>query len=41
MRIGVSADGETIKETKIIPTPKEFDQGILALKQVADELSKE
>lgn len=39
MRIGVSADKEILKETRIIPTPKEFDQGIQTIKQVADELS--
>lgn len=39
MRIGVSSDRETLKETKIVPTPKDFEQGIQALKQVADELS--
>lgn len=39
MRIGVSADKATLKETKIVPTPKEFDQGIQTLKQIADELS--
>lgn len=39
MRIGVSADRETLKETKIVPTPKEFEQGIQTIKQIADELS--
>ena len=40
MRVGVSADGQSIKESKIIPTPKDFEQGIQVLKQAADELSK-
>ncbi|MDO8573702.1 MAG: ROK family protein [Candidatus Daviesbacteria bacterium] len=40
MRIAVSTDGQTISNSKIVPTPKEFDQGILDFKQVADELSK-
>ncbi|EKD95825.1 MAG: hypothetical protein ACD_24C00315G0002 [uncultured bacterium] len=39
MRIGVSSDGSTITESKIVPTSQDFDQGILVLKQTADELS--
>ncbi len=39
MRIGVSSDGSTIAKSKIIPTPQDFNQGILAFKQTADELS--
>lgn len=39
MRIGVSDDGETITKSKIVPTPQDFNQGILVLKQTADELS--
>ncbi len=38
MRIAVSKDGQTIANSKIVPTSKEFDQGILDLKKVADEL---
>lgn len=38
-RVGVSADGKTFKKTRIVPTPKDFDQGIQTLKQAADELS--
>lgn len=38
-RVGVSTDSETLNETKIVPTPKDFDQGIQILKQAADELS--
>ncbi len=40
MRIGVSVDGKTLKETKIVQTPKEFNQGIQTIKQVADEISE-
>ena len=29
MRLGVSADGETIKESRIIPRPEDFREGIL------------
>lgn len=39
MRIAVSSDGKTLGESKIVPTPKDFEQGIQTLKQVADELS--
>lgn len=39
MRIAISSDGRTIKSSKIVPTPKEFENGIEALKQVVVELS--
>ena len=39
MRIGVSTDRLTITRSKIVPTPQNFDQGILVFKQTADELS--
>ncbi len=39
MRIALSKDGETFGEPKIIPTPKDFDAGILAIKNIATELS--
>lgn len=39
MRLGVSADGQTIANSKIVPTPKDFKQGIQTLKQAADDLS--
>lgn len=39
MRVGVSSDRSTITGSKIVPTPQDFNQGILALKQTADELS--
>lgn len=39
MRIAVSADGQTLKETKTVPTPKNFEQGIQTIKQTANELS--
>lgn len=40
MRLAVSSDGQTIKESKIVPTPQDFEHGIQTFKQVADELSK-
>lgn len=39
MRMAVSDNGNDITQSKIIPTPKDFEQGIQTLKQVADELS--
>lgn len=39
MRIAVSKDGKTLANSKIIPTLQDFDQGILAIKQTAEELS--
>lgn len=39
MRVAVSGDGQTIAGSKIVPTPKEFEQGISVFRQVADELS--
>lgn len=39
MRIGISSDGKTIQKSTLIPTPKDFDQGVQILKQNADELS--
>ena len=38
MRLAVSKDGETFEEPKIVPTPKDFDDGMLAFKKVANEL---
>lgn len=38
-RIGISSDGENLTKIKIIPTFKDFNQGIQALKQIADEFS--
>jgi glucokinase len=38
MRLALSRDGETFGEPKIIPTPKDFDAGMLALKNLATEL---
>lgn len=40
MRVAVSSDGKTLEESKIVPTPENFEQGIQTLKQVANELSK-
>lgn len=40
MRLGVSVDGKTLLQTKIIPTPLDFNQGIDIFKKTADELSQ-
>lgn len=39
MRVATSSDGRSLSATKIVPTPKDFEEGIKAFKQVADELS--
>lgn len=39
MRVGISLDGQSIKESKIVPSPQNFEQGIQVLKQAANELS--
>lgn len=39
MRIAVSADGKTLTNSKIVPTPKDFELGIQTLKQIAEEFS--
>ncbi len=39
LRVAVSSDGKTLSATKTVLTPKDFNQGIQSLKQVADELS--
>lgn len=39
-RIAVSSNGQTLLRSKIIPTPKDFVQGLQAIKQVADELAE-
>ncbi len=38
MRIAVSSDGKSITRSKIVPTPKEFEDGIQTIRQIADEL---
>lgn len=38
-RVGVSQDGQSISQTKIVPTSQDFDTGIQAIKQAAEELS--
>lgn len=38
-RVAVSNDGKTILQSKIVPTPQDFQTGIQVLKQAADELS--
>lgn len=40
MRVAASSDGTTIKKSKIVSTPQDFEQGIQTLKQIADELSE-
>lgn len=40
MRIAVSSDGKSISSSKIVPTLKDFEEGIKTFKEVADELSK-
>lgn len=40
MRLAVSEDGNTLKNSKIIPTPTDFDQGIQAFQEVYQELSE-
>lgn len=39
MRIAVSSDGKTIGHAKTVPTPKDFEEGLNTIKQVADELA--
>src|SRR3989344_3323031 len=40
MRIGGSADGKSISNSKVIPTPADFNEGIQTLKKISDELSQ-
>lgn len=40
MRVGLSPDGQTIAQNKIVPTPENFEQGIQILKQVVDILAE-
>lgn len=40
MRVAVSNDGQNITASKIIAKPEDFSDGIAALKEVAEELSK-
>lgn len=39
MRIATSADGKSLAATKIVPTPKDFEEGIQTIKKIADELT--
>lgn len=39
MRLAVSADGKDITQSKIIPTPPDFEQGIQILRQISGELT--
>lgn len=41
MRIAASSDRETIAQTKTVPTPTDFEQGIQILRQISGELSGE
>ena len=39
MRIALSRDGETFEEPTIIPTPKDFDRGMNAIKEIVPKIS--
>jgi predicted NBD/HSP70 family sugar kinase len=39
MRVALSRDGETFEEPRIIPTPKDFDAGMHAIKGLVEEVS--
>ncbi len=39
MRVATSIDRKTLANTKVVPAPQDFEQGIQTLKQLADELS--
>ena len=39
MRVARSSDGVTFEEPRIIPTPKDFDAGMLALKNLVTEIT--
>ena len=39
MRLALSKDGETFGEPKVVPTPKDFDEGMRVFKEAVDELS--
>lgn len=40
MRIAISRDKETFEEPVIIPTPKDFDAGMAAIKEIVNDISK-
>lgn len=40
MRLAVSSDGKTLANTKTVPTPQDFKQGLQDFKNIADELSR-
>ncbi len=40
MRLAVTADGQALIKSKIVPTPQDFDQAIQTFKQTADELTQ-
>lgn len=39
MRAAVSSDGQTISQSKTVPTPQDFNEGIQTFKKLSDELS--
>ncbi|MEK7617322.1 MAG: ROK family protein [Patescibacteria group bacterium] len=39
-RFATSSDGKNLSEPRIVPTPKDFQEGLQTIKQIADELSK-
>lgn len=39
MRVGVSRDGQTLDQTKIIPTPPDFEQGLQTFKQLGEQFT--
>ena len=39
MRVGVSRDGKEIEHVKVQPTPKDFKEGVTALRQAAHDLA--
>ena len=41
MRLAVSTDGKTIANSKIVPTPKVFENGIQQIRQIANDLGSE
>jgi len=38
-RFAISSDGKTLSDVKIVPTPRDFQQGVDTIKQIADECS--
>ena len=40
MRVAISRDKETFEDPVIIPTPKDFDEGMKAIKDIAHDLAR-